>query len=170
MHTKTRTTAWLLVIILMASGSAFAIRKGRLVGKVIDPDGNPIEGVTVTATSKEVPGGFNVRDVRSFDAIHDRYAYVRCRRGKHYLLTMANACLGLQDSIEVAVANDFNRVCSHDGAWLTYRDFERTRRCIILRVEAFARSSHRVSWRGRRRVVRCWVFREMGDAGVVALR
>jgi len=69
----------------------------------------------VTATSKEVPGGFNVRDVRSFDAIHDRYVYVRCRRGKHYLLTMANACLGLQDSIAVAVANDFNRVCSHDG-------------------------------------------------------
>jgi len=51
MHTKTRTTAWLLVIVLMASGSAFAIRKGGLVGKVIDPDGNPIEGVTVTATS-----------------------------------------------------------------------------------------------------------------------
>jgi len=48
---------------------------------------------------------------------------------------MANACLGLQDSIAVAVANDFNRVCSHDGAWLTYRDFERTRRCVILRVE-----------------------------------
>jgi hypothetical protein len=42
---------------------------------------------------------FNVRDVRSFDAIHDRYVYVRCRRGKHYLLTMANACLGLQDSV-----------------------------------------------------------------------
>ena len=47
---------------------------------------------------------------------------------------MANACLGLQDSI--AVANDFNRVCSHDGTRLTYRDFERTRRSIILRVEA----------------------------------
>ena len=55
---------------------------------------------------------FNVRDVRSFDAIHDRYVYVRCRRGKHYLLTMANACLGLQDSIAVAAADDFNRVCS----------------------------------------------------------
>ena len=59
MHTKMRTIAWLLVVILMASGSAFAIRKGRLVGKVMDPDGNPIEGVTVTATSKEVKG-FNV--------------------------------------------------------------------------------------------------------------
>ena len=46
---------------------------------------------------------FNVRDVRSFDAIHDRYVYVRCRRGKHYLLAMANACLGLQDSIAVAL-------------------------------------------------------------------
>ena len=61
MHTKMRTIAWILVVILMASGSAFAIRKGRLVGKVVDPDGNPIEGVTVTATSKEVRG-FNVVD------------------------------------------------------------------------------------------------------------
>lgn len=32
--------------------------------------------------------------------------------------------------------NDFNLACSHDGAWLTYRDFERTRRCVMLRVEA----------------------------------
>jgi len=61
MHAKTRTIAWVLVVILMASGSAFAIRKGRLIGQVVDPDGNPIEGVTVTATSKDVPG-FNVVD------------------------------------------------------------------------------------------------------------
>jgi tetratricopeptide (TPR) repeat protein len=82
MHTKTRTIAWILVIILMASGSAFAIRKGRLVGKVVDPDGNPIEGVTVTATSKEVPG-FNVVETTDrkgvfkvdFDVINVVYHY-----------------------------------------------------------------------------------------------
>ena len=56
MHTKMRTIAWLLVVILMASGSAFAIRKGRLIGQVLDPDGSPIEGVTVTVTSEQVPG------------------------------------------------------------------------------------------------------------------
>jgi len=56
MHTKTRMVAWILVVILMASGSAFAARKGRLIGQVLDPDGNPIEGVTVTVTSDQVPG------------------------------------------------------------------------------------------------------------------
>jgi len=59
MHTKMRMVAWILVVILMASGSAFAIRKARLIGQVLDPDGNPIEGVTVTITSEQVPGGFN---------------------------------------------------------------------------------------------------------------
>jgi len=79
---------------------------------------------------------FNVRDVRSFDAIDDRFVYLRCLRGKHYLLTMEAACLGLQNSLAVAVASGFNRVCSHDRAGLTYRDFDRTARCGILRIEA----------------------------------
>ena len=79
---------------------------------------------------------FNVRDVRSFDAIRDRFVYVRCLRDRHYLLTMEDACQGLQNSLAVAVACGFNRVCSHDRATLTYRDFDRTRHCRILRVEA----------------------------------
>ena len=79
---------------------------------------------------------FNVRDVRSFDAIRDRFVYVRCLRDGHYLLTMENACQGLQNSLAVAVASGFNRVCSSDRATLTYRDFDRTRHCRILRVEA----------------------------------
>jgi hypothetical protein len=49
---------------------------------------------------------------------------------------MATACPGLQDAIAVGVANDFNRVCPHDGAWLTYRDFERSRLRVVLRDEA----------------------------------
>jgi hypothetical protein len=79
---------------------------------------------------------FNVIDLRSLTALHDRYVFARCRRGKHYLLTMAPACQGLQNSIAMVVSNDFNRVCSHDQARLTYRDFDRTRDCVILRVEA----------------------------------
>ena len=67
MHTKKRMVAWILVIILMASGSAFAIRKGRLIGQVLDPDGNPVEGVTVTVTSEQVPGGFE--EVETTDAV-----------------------------------------------------------------------------------------------------
>ena len=51
-----------LVVLMMAAGAAEAIRKGRLVGRVEDPDGNPIEGVTVHATSDDVPG-FNEVEV-----------------------------------------------------------------------------------------------------------
>jgi tetratricopeptide (TPR) repeat protein len=36
-------------------GLAVAARQGRLIGKVVDPEGDPIAGVTVTATSKDVP-------------------------------------------------------------------------------------------------------------------
>lgn len=56
MHTKNRTSVWFLVLILLLPGLASAIKKGRLIGKVVDPDGKPLEGVTVTATSEEVPG------------------------------------------------------------------------------------------------------------------
>jgi hypothetical protein len=49
---------------------------------------------------------------------------------------MDNACQGLQNSLAVAVSSGFNRVCSHDRARLTYRNFNRTFHCGILRVEA----------------------------------
>ncbi len=52
---KQRTFGLALILILLASGPAMAIKKGRLIGKVLDPEGNPIEGVTVTATCEEVP-------------------------------------------------------------------------------------------------------------------
>jgi tetratricopeptide (TPR) repeat protein len=82
MHAKKHTIAWLLVLILMSAGLASAVRKGRLVGRVIDPEGNPIEGVTVTATSKEVKG-FNVVETTDrkgvfkidFDVINVVYHY-----------------------------------------------------------------------------------------------
>ena len=56
MHTRLRASVGLLVLILLAPGLASAIKKGRLIGKVVDPEGTPIEGVTVTATSEEVAG------------------------------------------------------------------------------------------------------------------
>ena len=55
---KHRTSVWLLVLILATPGLAAAIKKGRLIGIVVDPEKKPIEGVTVTATSEQVPGGF----------------------------------------------------------------------------------------------------------------
>jgi tetratricopeptide (TPR) repeat protein len=92
MHTKIRTIAWILVVILTASGSAFAVRKGRLVGRVVDPDGNPIEGVAVTATSKEVEG-FSVVETTDrkgvfkvdFDVINVVYHYRFDKVGYHTL-------------------------------------------------------------------------------------
>jgi len=78
---------------------------------------------------------FRVRDTRSLSAVDDRFVYVRCIRDRHYLLTMDNACLGLENSIAVAVSNRFDRVCSNDRAWITYKEFNQTRRCGILNVE-----------------------------------
>ncbi len=56
MGTRHRTSVWLLILILAIPGLASAVRKGRLIGMVLDPEGHPIEGVTVTATSEEVTG------------------------------------------------------------------------------------------------------------------
>jgi hypothetical protein len=81
---------------------------------------------------------FRVRNTRSMSAFDDRHVYVRCIRDEHYLLTMQPACIGLENSIGVAVSNRFDRVCSNDGAWITYKDFGRTRRCGIVTVEAVA--------------------------------
>jgi len=104
-----------------------------------------ISGLGCTSTSAAAAGEseppsakacFNVRDVLSFDALHDKFVYVRCRRGRHFLLTMENICLGLRNSLAIAVSNDFNRVCSLDRAAITYQGLGRTARCLILRVEA----------------------------------
>lgn len=64
MHIKPRTMAWLLFLIWMVPAATFAERRGRLVGKVLDPAGNPISGVAVTATSPQIPG---FREVQTTD-------------------------------------------------------------------------------------------------------
>lgn len=64
MHTKQHTLAWLLFLIWIVPGLAFAERKGRLVGKVLDPEGNPIPGVVVTVTAPEIP---SFREVQTSD-------------------------------------------------------------------------------------------------------
>ena len=56
MPIKLRTLAWLLVLLWVVPGLAFGERKGRLVGKVLDPDGKGIPGVTVIVTSPDVKG------------------------------------------------------------------------------------------------------------------
>jgi len=79
---------------------------------------------------------FNVRDVRNFDAIRDRYVYVEGRRGEHYLLTMFTQCFGLRSALGIAISNDFNRVCSNSSATITYREFGQLESCRIRAVES----------------------------------
>lgn len=55
MTTEHRRTAWLLVLILTVPGLASAAMQGRLIGKVLDPEGKPIPGVRVTTTCAEIP-------------------------------------------------------------------------------------------------------------------
>lgn len=64
MAIKKRTMAWLLFLILVLPAMAFAERKGRLIGKIVDPDGKPIAGVSVTVTSPQISG---FKDVETTD-------------------------------------------------------------------------------------------------------
>jgi hypothetical protein len=110
-----------------------------LLGLIVTISGFGCTSTSATAAGEGEPPAveacFNVRDVLSFDALHDKFVYVRCRRGRHFLLTMENICLGLRNSLAIAVSNDFNRVCSQDRAMITFEGLGRTSRCLILWVE-----------------------------------
>ncbi|MCG6963107.1 MAG: tetratricopeptide repeat protein [Acidobacteria bacterium] len=55
MHSKRSIIVWLAVLLLAVPGLVHADRQGRLIGKVVDLQGNPVEGVTVLATAKDLP-------------------------------------------------------------------------------------------------------------------
>ena len=55
MTTEKRRAAGLMVLILLVAASASTARLARLVGKVVDAEGKPIAGVTVTTTSPKIP-------------------------------------------------------------------------------------------------------------------
>jgi hypothetical protein len=81
---------------------------------------------------------FNVRNVRRYSALHERYVYVRVRNNEHYLLTLERPCMGLEFATGIAISNDFSRVCSDTLAFITFQDGGRLDRCTIVRVEAVA--------------------------------
>jgi Tfp pilus assembly protein PilF len=64
MPTSQRTMAWLLILIWIIPGLAFAGQQGRLLGRIVDEKGIPIQGVVVTATSPQIP---SFREVRTTD-------------------------------------------------------------------------------------------------------
>ena len=55
MHCKRSIIVWLVLFVLTVPGLAHAAREGRLIGKVVDLQGNPIQGVTVVATAEAIP-------------------------------------------------------------------------------------------------------------------
>ena len=55
MNSKQRLAIWLLVLILIVPSMASAVKKGRLIGKIVDPEGNPVAEVTIIATCEGVP-------------------------------------------------------------------------------------------------------------------
>jgi Tfp pilus assembly protein PilF len=64
MPIKPRTLAWLLASVWIVAVATVAEGEGRLLGKVLGPDGKGLEGVVVTATSPEIPG---FKDVETTD-------------------------------------------------------------------------------------------------------
>ena len=83
-----------LVLIIMAAGMVEAAYKGRLIGVIVDPDGKPIEGVMVRATSDDLPnfnetlttnkkGVFKI----DFDEINVTYKYQFSKNGFITLVT-----------------------------------------------------------------------------------
>jgi tetratricopeptide (TPR) repeat protein len=66
--TRTRSSIFsiplILAICLLASTALWAVGQGRLRGTVVDEDGEPVEGVVVTVTCKELP---SFREVKTTD-------------------------------------------------------------------------------------------------------
>ena len=64
MRSRLCKAAWLVSVALMLPGLAFATRRARIVGKVVDEKRDPIPGVLVTVTCSQIP---NFKDVETTD-------------------------------------------------------------------------------------------------------
>jgi Tfp pilus assembly protein PilF len=95
MLTKKTALICCLVLFVMTTGmEAAGNYKGRLLGVVVDPDGNPIEGVTVRATSDDVVDFNETRTTNKkgvfkldFDDINVTYKYEFSKNGYITLAT-----------------------------------------------------------------------------------
>ncbi len=81
----------------------------------------------------------NVRAIRTFDAITDKYMYVKEGSSKHYLFTMRNVCHNLRDAMGIAIKDTTSRVCSDGFGEVVYRDRMSGRRLESCRIEAIER-------------------------------
>ena len=113
----------------------FALSAGLAFGQDDDPE--QVKEVDISDSPPVAEEAcFNVRSVRNFDAITDRYVYVEGRSDEHYLSTMWAQCFGLRSALGIAISNDFSRVCSNRSARITYRDFGRLQACTVRTVES----------------------------------
>jgi tetratricopeptide (TPR) repeat protein len=83
-----RRTVSLLALLLVGAWTASAARQGRLIGKVVDPEGHPIAGVKVTTTCAEDPDFNQVTTTNDrgifivdFDRINVLYRYELVKAG-----------------------------------------------------------------------------------------
>ena len=79
----------------------------------------------------------NSRTIRNFDAFTDEHIYVEDRGDMHFLFTMRGRCVGLKNSLAVAIKDTTSRVCSKSFGEVVYRDnHNRTTSCRIDTIEA----------------------------------
>jgi len=116
---------------------AFVLVFGVGLGMAQEDDPEQVKEVDISDSPPVAEAAcFNVRNVRNFTAISDRYVHVEGRRDEHYLLTMWTGCIGLRGALGIAISNDFNRVCSNSSATIAYREFGRLETCRIRTVES----------------------------------
>lgn len=78
----------------------------------------------------------NSRTIRNFDAFTDEHIYVEDRGDEHYLFTMRGRCIGLKNSLAIAIKDTTSRVCSKSFGEVVYRDNRnRTTSCRIDTIE-----------------------------------
>lgn len=77
----------------------------------------------------------NSRIIDSFDALNDRYVYVKARGNDHYLFTMSGNCFGLRNAKGIAIKDATSRICSDGFGEIVYRDMGSTRSCRIGKIE-----------------------------------
>jgi tetratricopeptide (TPR) repeat protein len=82
MNTRHRSGVWFLALLWLLPALVFADDQGRLIAKVVDPDGKPIPGVVVTVTSPDVPHFKDVETTNkrgmftvNFDTLDVTYEY-----------------------------------------------------------------------------------------------
>jgi hypothetical protein len=79
----------------------------------------------------------NSRTIRNFDAFTDEHIYVKEGGDDHYLFTMRGRCIGLKNSLAIAIKDTTSRVCSKSFGEVVYRDNRnRTTSCRIDTIEA----------------------------------